>query len=101
MQTTFKEDFVRGIRIGTGILTALAVGWAGVSFAAAAWGALPNAGTTLSSAAWNDIVGQLNTIAGAVSVNSGNVGIGTSNASWKLVVSGNGVGNGNQTAVQI
>lgn len=78
METTFKQDFVRGIRIGTGILAVLAVGWAGVSFAAATWGALPNAGTTLSSTAWNDIVGQINTIAGTMAVNSGNVGIGNS-----------------------
>ena len=77
METTFRQDFVRGIRIGTGILSSLAIGWAGVSFAAAAWGALPNAGTTLSSAAWNDIVGQLNTIAGAVKISGSNVGIGT------------------------
>lgn len=40
METTFRQDFMKGIRIGTGILTAIAVGWAGVSFAAAAWGAL-------------------------------------------------------------
>ena len=77
METTFKQDFVRGIRIGTGILAVLAVGWAGVSFAAAVWGALPNAGTTLSSAAWNDIVGQLNTLAGAMKISGSNVGIGT------------------------
>ncbi|MFZ3232662.1 MAG: hypothetical protein WA194_03945 [Patescibacteria group bacterium] len=78
METNFRQDFIRGIRIGTGMLTALAIGWAGVSFAAAAWGALPNAGTTLSSAAWNDIVGQLNTLAGAITVSAGNVGIGAS-----------------------
>lgn len=79
METTFKQDFVRGIRIGSGILATLAVGWAGVSFAAATWGALPNAttGTQLSSAAWNDIVGQLNTLAGAMKISGSNVGIGT------------------------
>lgn len=78
METNFKQDFIKGIRIGTGILTALVAGWAGVSFATAAWGALPNAGTTLSSAAWNDIVSQLNALAGTMTVSSGNVGIGTS-----------------------
>ncbi|MFB0965165.1 MAG: hypothetical protein QMC36_05800 [Patescibacteria group bacterium] len=92
METTFKQDFVRGIRIGTGFLAALAVGWAGVSFATAAWGALPNAGTTLSSAAWNDIVSQVNTLAGAMTVNSGKIGIGTPSPLWKLHVSGNGSG---------
>jgi len=39
---------------------------------------LPNAGTTLSSAAWNDIVSQLNTLAGAFAVTGGNVGMGVS-----------------------
>lgn len=77
METTFRQDFIRGIRIGTGIFATLAVGWAGVSFGAAAWGALPNAGTTLSSAAWNDIVSQVNTIAGAMKISGSNVGIGT------------------------
>lgn len=64
METTFRQDFVRGIRIGTGILATFAVGWAGVSFAAAAWGALPtvSSGSTLSAGAWNDVVGQLNAI---------------------------------------
>ncbi len=80
MKSPAAQDFVRGLRIGTGILTALAIGWAGASFAAATWGALPtvSSGTTLSSSAWNDIVGQINTIAGTMAVNSGNVGIGTS-----------------------
>ncbi|MFZ3232183.1 MAG: hypothetical protein WA194_01350 [Patescibacteria group bacterium] len=44
-------------------MLALASVWAASTFASAAWGALPNAGTTLSSAAWNDIVSQLNTVA--------------------------------------
>ena len=77
METTFKQDFVRGIRIGTGILTSLTVGWAGVSFATAAWGALPNAssGSTLSATAWNDAVNQVNGLAGAITVNPGKLGI--------------------------
>ena len=40
METTFRQDFMKGIRIGTGIFATFAIGWAGVSFAAAAWGAL-------------------------------------------------------------
>ena len=76
------EDFARGIRIGTGILASLAIGWAGVSFAAAAWGALPNvsSGSTLSSTAWNDTVGQVNGLAGAMKISGSNVGIGTTSA---------------------
>lgn len=93
METNFRQDFIKGTRIGTGIFAALAVGWAGVSFATAAWGALPNAGTTLSSAAWNDIVGQLNTIAGVMNIGGGNVGIGGNyHAQAKLKVVGNDSG---------
>jgi len=80
MEMTFRKDFIRGIRIGTGILSTLALGWAGISFATATWGALPNAttGSPVSSTAWNDVVEQVNTIAGAMKFNSGNVGIGIS-----------------------
>lgn len=54
------KDYAKGFRIAVGFTISLAVmAFAGV-FAAASWGALPNAGTTLSSAAWNDIVSQVN-----------------------------------------
>lgn len=49
---------------------------------------MPNAGTTLSSAAWNDIVSQLNTLATALNVSSGNVGVGKTAPDAKLDVNG-------------
>lgn len=49
---------------------------------------MPNAGTTLSSAAWNDIVSQVNGLAGAMTVSSGKVGIGVASPVAKLDVGG-------------
>lgn len=74
----FVKNLLRGVQVGLGACASLVLVWWGISFAAAAWGALPNAGTTLSSAAWNDIVSQLNTLAGAFTVTGGNVGMGIS-----------------------
>lgn len=71
------KDYAKGFRMAVGFAISLAViAFTGV-FAAASWGALPNAGTTLSSAAWNDIVSQLNTLTSAISINSGNVSLAT------------------------
>lgn len=49
---------------------------------------MPNAGATLSSAAWNDIVSQLNTLAGTLNVTGGNVGVGKTAPDAKLDVNG-------------
>lgn len=42
----------------------------------------------MSSAAWNDIVSQLNTLAGTLNVTSGNVGVGKTAPDAKLDVNG-------------
>jgi len=83
------KDVLKGLRIGTGVVLAVAAAWAMAAFAAAAWGALPNAtaGTQVSATAWNDVVSQLNALAGAMNVSSGNVGIGIA-PSTKLDVNG-------------
>ena len=72
-------DVTKGVRIGAGFCASVAIAYYGASYATATWGAIPNvtSGTEVSSTAWNDIVAQLNGLAGAISVSSGNVGIGT------------------------
>jgi hypothetical protein len=65
MNREISKDLVKGFRIALGFTVSLAaLAFAG-AFAAATWGALPNAttGTALSSSAWNDIVLQLNALA--------------------------------------
>ncbi|MDQ1344011.1 MAG: trimeric autotransporter adhesin, partial [Patescibacteria group bacterium] len=77
---------MKGVRIGAGFCVSVAMAYYGASYAAATWGNLPNAtsGTAVSSTAWNDIVAQLNGLAGAISVSSGNVGVGTASPIAKL-----------------
>lgn len=72
--------------------------WAVSVFASAAWGALPtvNTGSGLTSTAWNDLVGHVNALAGAMNVSSGNVGVGIAPTA-KLDVNGDVVVRGNLT----
>lgn len=93
--TEFVRNLTKGLQVGLGFFLSAILVWGGISFAAATWGALPNAGTTLSSTAWNDIVSQLNALAGAIGVSGGNVGIGVSGAPGaKLDVNGSIRANG-------
>lgn len=97
----FFDNVRKGAQIGFGFCLAVGTVWTAATFAAAAWGALPSAttNTPLSSVAWNDIVSQVNTLAGAIGVSSGNVGIGVAGTPGaKLDVNGtiraNGGGGG-------
>lgn len=85
------QDYFRGVRIGVGFCVSVAAVVAGIAFAAAPWGSLPNAATNtpVSSNAWNDIVFQLNALAGSIGVSGGNVGIGVASpTAAKLEVNG-------------
>ena len=85
------KKFSNGLAHGAGFSIA-AIGMVAASaFAASAWGSLPSAtsGGNLTSGAWNDLVGQVNTITSAIGISSGNVGIGTTGApAAKLEVNG-------------
>jgi len=80
----FGKKFLDGVAQGAGLF--FAVAFLSFAYAAATWGALPNAttGTPVSSSAWNDIVSQVNGLASAMSVSSGNVSL----ASGKTVSAG-------------
>lgn len=68
----FLSDVAKGLRIGFGICLAVSSARYAVVFASATWGALPDAttGSNVTSGAWNDVVSQLNALAGAISVSS-------------------------------
>jgi len=83
------RDVVGGIRFGLGICLSVGAVWTAASFAAAAWGALPNAAAGTQVSAWNAGVSQLNTLAGSIGGSGGNVGIGVAGAPGaKLDVNG-------------
>ena len=74
----FLSDVSKGLRIGLGMCLAVFVVWSAAVFASATWGALPDAapGSAVTSDAWNDVVSQLNSLAGMFTISSGNVGVG-------------------------
>lgn len=77
--------------MGIGILVAVAIGSTAISYGSATWGNLPQtaAGSGLTASMWNDLVLQVNGLAGAIQVSSGNVGIGAASLGSKLEVTGN------------
>ncbi|MDQ1343726.1 MAG: hypothetical protein QG650_446 [Patescibacteria group bacterium] len=94
------RDLAKGIRMGIGFFIGIGSMWAIVAFAAATWGNLPtvSSGSGLTSTAWNDVVGQVNVLAGAIGVSGGNVGIGVSGTpAAKLDVNGDVIIRGSLT----
>ena len=94
MNVEIIKKFTNGLAHGAGFSIAAMGMIAASAFAASAWGSLPSAtsGGNLTSGAWNDLVGQVNTITSAIGISSGNVGIGTTGApAAKLDVNGDAV----------
>lgn len=97
------HKIIEGFQIGIGIFLSLAMGSAAISYGAATWGNLPQAvsGSGLTATMWNDLVSQSNGLAGAIQVNSGNVGIGTASLGSKLEVGGDAKISGVLTAGKV
>lgn len=94
MSHEFIKKFSNGLAHGAGFSIAAIGMIAASAFAASAWGSLPTAtsGDNLTSSAWNDLIGQVNTLASAIGISSGNVGIGTTGApAAKLDVNGDAI----------
>ncbi len=69
MMPKFQEEW-RGMRIGIAFFLTVSVCVAITAYATAAWGALPtvSSGSGLTATMWNDLVGQVNTMANQPSI---------------------------------